>query len=135
MSQILKLYDINKIELESGNTSGLNKGLYKITLPGAGVANFYFDVFGNISADMTTIIFFTKSAVTLVGSIEYYTEGDWNLDINWAGSLPYEFDLNTTQAQKINGLYPVVESHYFWPKRLHLTASDACTIYCKISIS
>ena len=133
MSQYLKLYDMNKDELTDANTSKLNKGLYSMTLSGAGTTNFVFDPFGNISANMSTIIFFTKSAITLVGTIEYYSEGTWALDANWIGADAYNFNLDATAAQKANGLYPLVESHYYWPKRLHLTAGGACTIYCKIS--
>ena len=133
MSQILKLYDSNKDELTSANISGLNTGLYSITLSGAGTVNFYFDPFGVISSNMTTIYFFTKSAVTLEGTVEYYTEGDWSNNDNWAGCEPYDFSLNTTEAQRVNGLYPLMESHYMTPKRLHITSNGACIIWCKIS--
>lgn len=134
MAQILKLYDITDVELTSANASGKNPGLYSITLSAGGSQTVYFlfDITGKISTEMTNVFFYTKSAVTLAGTLEYYVEGTWALDASWKGCKPYDFSLDSTDSQRMNGLYPLKELHYGGPKRLKITASDDCTIFCKV---
>lgn len=135
ISQAVILTDINGTELSKISSDLTVERLYYIDLSAGGsqTCYFYIDINGNISYRQTNIYIATNAAVTAEGTLEMYAEGDPTVDASWKGMPPYDFNLTAVESQLFNGLYPTMEFHYSHPKRLYITVSGDCRIYCKIT--
>jgi len=134
----VELTDINGVELTDADTSGLNSGLYSITFAGAGTDYAYLGVGGNLSLELKSINMFTKSATTLAGEIQYYTEGTITDAANWAKKTICDFTFTTAEAQTYNNILidntgdSVNETIDGTPMRIKITVGGACTVYLKV---
>jgi len=126
----LELTDSSGDALDLAETNGKNSRLYKITASGAGTEYLYYDFVpgGIMSYKLIGFKVSVDAAVTLAGTLQFYRDGDW------VDSAPYNFSFDATQAQEMNGVYPLEEGIYGMPIRIKCTVGGACDIFAQAVI-
>ena len=126
LAKAIILTDSSGDALTEANTQGKNDKLYKIAQSGAGTVYFYIDVNGESSFKIATIKVSVDAAVTLIGTVQEYRDG------TWVDNPAYDFSFTTTEAQEMNGLYPLEEAHHQFPKRIKCAVSDTAGVYAQV---
>lgn len=134
MTRVIELTDIDGIELTSGNSSGLNPGLYKFTLTGVDTEYAYLGIDGKLSLRIESVNVYMTSAgnPTLSGEIQYYNEGTITNDASWIKKTSHDFSFNAADSKRYNVLATdeVIDGT---PIRIKLSnaVATACVIYIK----
>lgn len=135
MTRNIQLTDDTGAELTTGNTSGLNEGLYKVTTSVDPETNYiYIGLDGKLSLRIESVNIFVTSAGAPVisGEVQYYNEGTIALDASWIKRTSYDFSYNAAETKLYNTIFTddVIDGT---PMRIKLTTTTAAVnnIYIK----